>query len=224
MAKFKEKISPFIFGVTVGLLIASAAFIFKLDEYIRNFQFREKSRETIEESTITQSNTTEKQSEKSRAGKNEVGNKNQSSKKSNSTSSFTDSLVSENYAFISNEENVNVLKEELVGIKNVRIKTEQDKLTSKKDSALGAIAGIEEKASGDFLIIEFWKTPLNSKGYRMSRNKIVLYGLPEQELEVIKLDDAFYLRNGFGIFKLVYSNEFKKMEPVSESSIIARLN
>ncbi len=220
MAKFKEKISPFVFGVTVGLLIASSAFIFKLDEYIRNFQFREKSSFTSENPAEQELDVNEKQTEKSPSSKNLKSKR----KLSNQKTQLPDSNSIVNFSTATIDENITVLKEELVGIKNIRIKTERDKLTTSKDSAIGKLAGIEEKSSGDFVIIEFWKTPLNSKGYRMSRNKVVLYGQPEQDLEIVKLDDAFYLKNNFGIFKLVYSNDFKKMEPVNESSILARLN
>lgn len=224
MKRFREKFSTFIFGVTVGLLIGCAVFIFKLDEYIKNFQFRDKSKESSEvitspayekKTTITENNK--------KTGNQKKNNDNSSSNAKKI--SLTDSSSSGNTdLYPSSDDNISVLKEELISVKNIRIKTEEDQKINKKDSVLNAVSGIEEKASGDFLIVEFWKTPLNSKGYRMSRNKIVLYGLSEGELDVIRLDESFYLKHTNNIYKLEYSNEFKKMEKVSESSIIARLN
>ena len=150
MAKFKEKISPFVFGVTVGLLIASSAFIFKLDEYIRNFQFREKSSFTSENPAEQELDVNEKQTEKSPSSKNLKSKR----KLSNQKTQLPDSNSIVNFSTATIDENITVLKEELVGIKNIRIKTERDKLTTSKDSAIGKLAGIEEKSSGDFVIIE----------------------------------------------------------------------
>lgn len=225
MNRFREKISTFIFGVTVGLLIGLSVFIFKLDEYIRNFQFSSKEKEKTEEITSNQNQRDDQDSDRKKNSKTEnekkwTGKRStaEHAEKKNDTLTFSES------GSMNSDDNISILKEELVGVKNVRIKTEEDQQINKKDTALRAVSGIEEKASGNYLIIEFWKTPLNSKGYRMSRNKIILYGLPEEELDIVKIDDVFYLKHTFGIFKLEYSNEFRKMEKVNESSILARLN
>lgn len=228
MARFREKISTFIFGLSVGLLIGCAIFIFKLDDYIKNFRFSDNNKPEFEETTNLKDDLTENREKKKKSGtgtgqakeKKEVKNDN-----GRKQLTVQDTLVPINAFDNSNAENISVLKEELISVKNIRVKTEADNKQNGKDSLAAAVAGVTEKASGDFMLIEFWKTPLNSKGYRMSRNKVVLYGLPEQDVDIVKMDDVFYLRsNNNMVYRLTYSNEFRKMEKVSESAILARLN
>ncbi|MFN5183605.1 MAG: hypothetical protein ACK5D5_11355 [Bacteroidota bacterium] len=120
-------------------------------------------------------------------------------------------------------EEISLLKEELISVKNIRVKCQVINTKNKSDSFLSEVSNIYEP-KGDFMMIEFWKTPLNSKGYKMSRNKLLLYGTFPDDLDVIKLDDNLYLKNSKSAFRLEYSNEFKKMESVTEKSILARLN
>jgi Sec-independent protein translocase protein TatA len=39
MSKFRDKLQTFVFGLSVGLLIACLFFIFKLDDYFRKIDF-----------------------------------------------------------------------------------------------------------------------------------------------------------------------------------------
>jgi hypothetical protein len=122
------------------------------------------------------------------------------------------------------DEKISVLKEELVGVKNIKVRGAEPEKKNKIDSLASVVSGIYESGFSEFLVVEFWKTPLNSKGYKMSRNKIVLYGLPEQNVDVVKLNDSYYLKNNNLVYKLSYSNEFRKMERVNETSILDRMN
>ena len=121
------------------------------------------------------------------------------------------------------DEEISVLKEELVSIRNVKVRCENDPSLNKSDSLIAELSGVHSR-SGDYMMIEFWKTPLNSKGYKMSRNKLLLYGAVSENQDVFKLNNRLYLKNDFGVFKLEYSNEFRKLENVTESAILARLN
>ena len=61
MLKFKYKIPPFVFGVTIGLLIGIVFFIFKIDDYIKKI-----SKPSIESIKVTEqsvSNSSEKKEE-----------------------------------------------------------------------------------------------------------------------------------------------------------------
>jgi hypothetical protein len=230
MARFREKISPFVFGLSVGLLIGCAIFIFKLDDYIRNFRFAEVNKPEFEETTdLRETGTEKKELKKKTASSAEVSVRDKKEAGRDSSSKIMRTQGSDSGAVMSTsqfvaDQNISVLKEELIAVKNIRVKSEIDNKSNKKDSLAAAVAGVVEKASGDFMMIEFWKTPLNSKGYKMSRNKIMVYGLPEQEIDVVKIDDAYYLRHADAVYRLSYTNEFRKMEKVSEPAVLARLN
>jgi hypothetical protein len=90
---------------------------------------------------------------------------------------------------------------------------------------LSQMSGISPAKKTDFFMVEFWKTPLNSKGYKMTRNRVLIYGIKENaDLMMVKLDDDFYLKNNSEVYHLNYSTGFKPMEKVNESSLLQKLN
>ena len=226
MARLREKVSSFVFGLSVGLIIGVGIFIFKLDDFFKNFRFADYKKPEFEERVIAPEDLEEKKSNTKKTVNLSAGKEKKTAKSADEiqvVSSDIDSSVVRSVPVIA-DENINILKEELLGVKNIRVRTEADTKAMKRDSLAAAVANVTEFASGDFLLIEFWKTPLNSKGYKMSRNKVVLYGLTEQDIDIVKLDDSFYLRNNNIIYRLNYKNEFRKMQKVNESAILARLN
>jgi hypothetical protein len=226
MARFREKISPFVFGLSVGLLIGCGIFIFKLDDFFKNFRFSDNKKPEFEERVISPEEMGEKKEKHKKSSTVSAGKEKKAAKSDESGTSTLAVIDSSGFVPVTmaSEENISVLKEELLGVKNIRVRIEADTKAMKKDSLAASVAGVADFASGDFMLIEFWKTPLNSKGYKMSRNKVVLYGVTEQNIDIVKLDDAFYLRNNQNVYRLNYTNEFHKMEKVSESAILARLN
>ena len=47
--RFKYKIPPFVFGVSIGLLVGVAFFIFKIDDYVKKF-----NKPTIDDIKVTE--------------------------------------------------------------------------------------------------------------------------------------------------------------------------
>ena len=73
--------------------------------------------------------------------------------------------------------------------------------------------------------IEFWKTPLNTKGYRFSKNKIMLYGLQDyNNVLLYQVDNAYYLKCSGQVYRLNAGGEFKKLERVLDSEMLAKLS
>ena len=153
----------------------------------------------------------DKSNNKTNAKKENTTNKNQS------LISFNDVTDS---AYI-NSDNYQVLKEELIAVKNIYVKTITPvEKTSSADSLAASLAGVTTPAAEEFFMIEFWKTPLNSKGYKMTRSRLLIYGYPEKaDLALIKRNDNYYLRNNNLVYKLNYSSEFKPMERTTEIGI-----
>jgi len=146
-----------------------------------------------------------------------------STKKENATNK-NQSLISFNdvtdSAYI-NSDNYQVLKEELIAVKNIYVKTVTPiEKVNATDSLAASLAGVTTPAAEEFFMIEFWKTPLNSKGYKMTRSRLLIYGYPEKaDLALIKRNDNYYLRNNNLVYKLNYSSEFKPMERTTETGI-----
>lgn len=210
--RFRDKLQIFVFGLTVGLLAGCLFFIFKLDNYVRKLDLSILKQKTpvTEVMVETKKEPEEKENKESKPFKNPERTDTLPKKHESliSLNDITDSsyLESENYQ---------VLKEELISVKNLYVKTigPEEKIST-TDSLIAALAGVSSsKNREEYFMIEFWKTPLNSKGYKMSRNRLLIYGYPEnKDLALVKKDDNYYLRNNGLVYRLNYSAEFKAME------------
>lgn len=213
----------FIFGVSVGLLAGCLFFLFKIDTYIRHFNLSLlNQKQNISEQVVSpkkeesDTKTKDNSSYKSKAD----------TKKENKASYNNQSLISLNDITDSNyvsSDNYHVLKEELISVKNLYVKTiTPEEKTTPADSLAASLAGVNNPPKEEFFMIEFWKTPLNSKGYKMTRSRLLIYGYPEKgDLALIKRDDNYYLRNNKTIYRLNYSSEFKPLERNADNDIVA---
>ena len=215
-----------MFGLTVGLLAGCLFFIFKLDSYVRNFNLSLLTqKQNISEQIVPQKKETD---DTKAQEKNPVKGKAESKKESNSAVK-NESLISMNdindSAYISSD-NYQVLKEELISVKNIYVKTTSPaERTSTADSLAASLAGVTNSSPEEFFMVEFWKTPLNSKGYKMTRSRLLIYGYPEKnDLALIKHNDAYYLRNNKMVYRLNYSSEFKPLERNTESDVAGMFN
>ena len=210
MLKFKYKIPPFVFGVTIGLLIGIVFFIFKIDDYIKKI-----SKPSIESIKVTEqsvSNSSEKKEE------------NTSDKKSKINTKQSQNInYSEVDALLNDENDITVAKEELLSVKNIKV-IDLD-ANKKQDTLIGQLAGVSSSEYPNLFFVEFWKTPLNSKGYRMTRNRVILYGLSDfSNITIYKVEDNFYLKNDEFVYKISAGTEFKSLELVSDAELLAKIN
>jgi hypothetical protein len=121
------------------------------------------------------------------------------------------------------EDSIKVLKEELISSKNIVVKTGPFSEINSSGSRETEFSG-KVKNTENLLLIEFRKSPLNSKGYIMSNEKLVIYGFQFENFEVIKSGDTFFLKSEKETFKLNYTLDFKNMEIINDSDFLAKLN
>lgn len=206
--RIKRKIPPFIFGLSIGLILGIGFFIFKIDDILKrvnkpkidNIKITEKVFEDTKTSEFT---SPEKQKVKLK-------------KSSNLNYKEIDSLIK--------EEEVNIAKEELLTVKTIKV-IDLDSKTESKDTLTGHLAGVKAQDYPDVFFVEFWRTPLNSKGYRMTRNRVVLYGISDfSSLTLYKVDDNFYIKNDEIVYKISSGTEFKPMEIVRDNELLTKIN
>lgn len=209
--RFKYKIPPFVFGVSIGLLAGIAFFIFKVDDYLKRFNKPNIDNIKIVEQTISNTGDSEKKENSKSNEKYSV-----STKKSPSLNySEIDSLLK--------EEAINVAQEELLSVKNIKVINLD--ANTKHDTLTGQLAGVTSTDFPNLFFVEFWKTPLNSKGYRMTRNRVILYGLSDfSSITIYKVDDNYYLKDDDVVYKISSGTEFKPMELVQDSDLLAKIN
>ncbi len=221
MSGFREKITPFTLGLSLGLLAACLFFIFKLDDYIRKIDLTSLTQKNkISEEIVNPKNEKSENSkeEKTPAKKTEAREEKKSNSSFISVNNITDSSYNES-------ETYRVLKEELQSVKNLYVKVISPKEKNTKDSIIASLAGVTMPDDKEFFMIEFWKTPLNSKGYKMTRSRLLIYGFNEAaDLQLVKDADRYYLKNNNVIYALSYSAEFKPLERAAETEITGKFN
>lgn len=234
MSSFKEKSYGFVIGILVGLIVAGGFFIFKLDDYFKELNFYKSVSNTfstdekvapaeVKESDAASTKEKKKKIKVESVVSNEESLEEESNSKSDTTKIAKDSLTLEN----PNSDDVIVRKDELLSTKTLEVINMDPvaKMTG-KDSLLQKVSGIKDDrgSSKQFINIEFWSSPLNYKGYKMSKYKLILYGVSSPEgLKIFKLDDIVYLKSTSFVYRLDATGDFKPYERISDESIINRL-
>lgn len=208
--RFKYKIPPFVFGVSIGLLAGIAFFIFKIDDYLKKF-----NKPNIDNIKIVEQIVPAPSPEKKKSTRSEKKLSINTNNSPNINYNEVDELLK--------EEDINVAQEELLSVKNIKV-IDLDG-PSKRDTLTGQLAGVTSSDYPNLFFVEFWKTPLNSKGYRMTRNRVILYGLSDfSSITIYKVDDNFYLKNDDVVYKISSGTEFKPMELVHDTDLLAKIN
>ena len=209
--RFKYKIPPFVFGVSIGLLVGVAFFIFKIDDYVKRF-----NKPTIDDIKVTEQTIINTPADNKEP-------KNTSNKKISINTKHSPNINYSEVDALLKEEDVTVAQEELLSVKNIKVINLDG--SSKRDTLTGQLAGVTNSDYPNLFFVEFWKTPLNSKGYRMTRNRVILYGLSDfSSITIYKVDDNYYLKNDDVVYKISSGTEFKPMELVNDTDLLAKIN
>jgi hypothetical protein len=209
--RFTRKIPTFVFGLSIGLIVGVGFFVFKINDIFNNMKDAAKSQITVVEQPVKNA---DKESEEKRKDKERF--KINLGKTTKVTYSEVDSLIRES-------SEINIATDELLSVKNVKIIRISPNVSS-GDSLAAAVAGVKENSS-DLYFIEFWKTPLNSKGYRFSKNKILLYGFMDyNNVSLYELDNSYYIKSSDQVYKLFYGADFRSLERVVDTGLLAKIN
>jgi|SRR6185312_13385208 len=127
------------------------------------------------------------------------------------------------------DSNVVVMTNQLVSVLSVHLRNNDTNSANKKsaetDSALASMSDVGNSKVITNYRIEFWKSPLNYKGYKMSDGKIILYGVnPEIPVNITLTDDNYYLQVGQAAYKLYFTDEYRPFEKVLDKNILKKLS
>ncbi|MCA6435661.1 MAG: hypothetical protein IM600_08030 [Bacteroidetes bacterium] len=202
----KRKIPSFIFGLSIGLLLGVAFFVFKLTDIFDSIKSSAKEQVIITEKKVddvSQNNYTSKENRfKINLGKNNKVNYHE-----------VDSLINDD---------LKIASDELISVKNVKLISFEDIIQT--DTVPAKLAGVVSSNS-NLYFVEFWKTPLNSKGYRFTKNKVMLYGFVDYiNIDLYQLENSYYIKCSDQVYKLEYSSDFKPLERVVDAELLAKIN
>lgn len=242
MANFKEKAQLFLMGLLIGLIIAGSFFIFKLDNYFEKLKHKNSTTTyyLYKDKKKQQQAEEDKEFEVSYADHKKRKEREIVEKKKKSVPPVTildDSITVESdidttmtMSLNQDEtENIIVEKEELVTTSKTQLINLNaiNKQERQSDSLLHKVSGIKDDKNvvKKELIVELWMSPLKIKGYKMSKSKLVVYGLESiNELKVYKVDEKFYLKNGALLYELEETFDYKPFKKVSNPEIIKKIN
>ena len=236
MSKFKEKASTFIFGFLFGLIIAGSFFILKLDDYFKELKFYKQFSETLSSFNNKGNDKNNSFSLSSSEGEGKTENKKTelfSTKKDKSIkkdtviiSSINETLDDSVISLANSATDEIIKKDELIVAKifNLINLNPTAKVTA-QDSLLTKVSGVYSDSDiTKMMSVEFWQSPLKFKGYKMSKYKVVVFGLKlEMRMKLYKLDDAVFLKNGNTVYQFDYTGEFKGYKQITDEAILSRL-
>lgn len=88
-----------------------------------------------------------------------------------------------------------------------------------KDTLIKEMLGIEEKPVKS-VVVEFWESPLNFSGYKLSRKKLVVYGLsPQHDYSFYRKENDYYLSDQKVYYQLKQTQDFLKYVEVSKDVV-----
>lgn len=127
---------------------------------------------------------------------------------------FEDSLeinMSEPFSETKKQNDITIKKDELLLRKNIILNIPID---TKLDSLMGITS---QNANEQKVTVEFWKSPINYRGYKRSPNKIVIYGILNfNEVQFISKNKNVYLIDNNNKYSLKLTDEFLKLKSVKQ--------
>ena len=133
-------------------------------------------------------------------------------------STSLDSILKSNKnvsSVFANEEIV-VKKDQLILSKDIEI-TGFDAKQEKQRKSLDSLLVGDESKNSNSLKVEFWQSPINYKGFKMSRNKLVLYGVnPYDNPSLSLINKTIYLNVKNNKYILEYTDNFLPLRRVNE--------
>lgn len=215
LSYFRDKLQVFFLGLLFGLVIGGGFFLLKMDQYVKELSFyRSITAKQDKNDLVKVENNTETEKKPSKKYKNE------SSSMQIVDTAITVEVASKDSAsaIVAAEptdiEEIVIRKEEQVAAKNYLVINLNKE---KKDS-------LAKETSNANLAVEFWKSPLNSYGYKFSRSKLVLYGYGDQDLvSVIKIDNLTILKCITGFFKIEPTADFQQLERVTDATMLSKI-
>ncbi len=217
---FGNRLQLFFLGFLLGIVLGGGFFLLKLDSVVKGLAFEKTFTDPGQEGE--DANTAELNEAKNVSTKKEKVKSADnvflvdSSSVSNEGDSSLPSVFNTN-----GDENIVVRKDEMVAQKvvsliNLDVANAADSIRSKE-------AGIREEP-GKSVTVEFWESPLHYTGYKLSRSRLILFGVDtDEQVALYRLDNTMYMKIAGGVFRLENTADFKQLERVTDETLLAKL-
>ncbi len=214
---FRDRFTIFLLGFLFGIVLGGGFFVLKLDEYVKELALYKSITEPAKEQETPPAEEPDR--DKKKPIKKQVTER---VVQNDSTTVLSDSGATSGYtmSYGANDEIV-IRKDEMIATQLITV-VNLDPFNA-TDSLLQKEAGVKLDAERN-VTVEFWRSPLNYKGYKMSRSRLVLFGIPQADLQsVTRLNGVTYMRTVSGIYKLEPTAEFRQPERVTDESVLSKI-
>jgi hypothetical protein len=217
----RDKLQVFFLGLLLGLVLGGGFFLLKLDEYVQKMEFYKSLTSKEEETPAEKSKPKPGNREKTPRKNERTASTGSSSGTENETDSTTVADGSESGG-PAGDEDIDLRTREMIGQAVLPLRN-LDQVPA-TDSVMRKEAGVLEETSRN-ITVEYWRSPLNSKYYTLTRSRLVLFGFtPEDKIQLSKIDNQIYMKTPIGVFRLEPTSKDKPYERVSDESVLSRIN
>ncbi len=126
------------------------------------------------------------------------------------------------------DSNVVVMTDEMVAARSVSLtsldSSEQNPAARSSDSVIGVLNDETPRKAGTQYQIEFWESPINLKGYKMTAGKLILFGINSiAPVKLIKWKGTIYIVTGQDVFRTEFTDDFRPYEKMTDKNLIKKL-
>ncbi len=121
-------------------------------------------------------------------------------------------------------ENIVISKDELLFSKVMEIKGNyQTNDSYELDSILTDQRNTSRKAKNK-MKVEFWRSPINYRGYKFDDTKLVLFGLLEfEDIMLLGEDNQLFVKYSNDFYRIENTDDFKSLIPIKDASLLKAL-
>jgi len=103
---------------------------------------------------------------------------------------------------------------------NTNKKSSQSKNVAKKLNPMAGLEMVEDEKAMTKINVEFWVSPINYRGYKFFRNKIILFGIEEPDaVRLFRRRDNIYMQIVNNYYLLEPTEEFASYQSVQEKEV-----
>lgn len=218
--QFGNRLQVFLLGLLFGIVLSGGFFLLKLDDYVKDFALNNPlvNQDKDEDEVVVEDEKGDKPVKPKKdvtsvTDGNDVIDVTDSTDEATSVDTTTSSDNGNSEIVVRTNE---LLGEKIVALVNLDGTKAIDSIRSKE-------AGIKEDP-GKSVTIEFWQSPLNYKGYTLSRSRLVLFGFATDEsVSLYRMDNMMFMKTNGGVFRLENTADFRQLERVTDEALLARL-
>lgn len=119
------------------------------------------------------------------------------------------------------DDEIVVKKDELLFAEMLMLINLETEKANTSDSLAKVAANIKEPVINQFYQVEYWKSPLNYRGYKFGKNKLVVYGIEYLDKgSIFKWKENFYFKANGRVYALEKTSEFKPYDIANNPDLL----